>query len=370
MSRCLTFVAALFATALLVTDPSPCIAADQDSCLQTRQHALQTLDSAFKSKTELWSTVRERLRKSDLAADVNQQEIEKILSDLSSQKTQLVEEVERAARECPKIANGPESIAIIVDRVEGDSLFFTENFLKALDNPEALWGGSNSIIQKLDWAVTPLSPASQTPSSNATSSPLDVALNKLVAGNIVFNNPERMTVGRSRIVEVKLSTRLSPDELKSKLTEAGKKESAELKVGDRMSATLNGGGAFDISPSVPQVQWIDQTQVTTWAWSVTPKLVGTQYLLLTFDAVISIDGKDGTRNVSTLTHQIDVEVGWPTSVSEWFDLLKNISWLWATILVPLTLFFVGLWRRIKRRRFKHDGASPAFNSDGTPPFIS
>jgi hypothetical protein len=185
-------------------------------------------------------------------------------------------------------------------------------------------------------------------------SPLDTALSKLVAGNVALNNPDRMRVGDSHIVEVKLSTTLSPADLKSQLTEAGNQEAASLLVGDRMSATLNGGDAFDISPPGPQVQWISDSQVTTWTWNVTPKTAGSQYLIMTFDAVITVDGKDGTRNVRTLTHKIDVEIGWPHTPAEWFEFSKkwfdNVNWLWASFLAPIGLLFVGWWRRRVRQQ--------------------
>jgi hypothetical protein len=63
--------------------------------------------------------------------------------------------------------------------------------------------------------------------------------------------------------------------------------------------------------------------VTTWTWNVTPKTAGTQYLILLFDAVITLNGKDANRNVRTLTHPIEVDVGWPETPSEWFDLSKT-----------------------------------------------
>jgi hypothetical protein len=158
-----------------------------------------------------------------------------------------------------------------------------------------------------------------------------------------------MRVGHTQIVEAKLSTTLSAEELKSQLTEAGRKEAVGLKIGDRMQVTLNGGQAFDISPSGPQSQLISRSKITTWTWFVTPKVKGTQFLILSLDCIISLDGKDGTRNVNTLKHQIEVEVGWPDSASEWFELTKkwfeNLSWLWASLLIPMGVYFVAWWRR-------------------------
>src|SRR6266496_1907910 len=181
-------------------------------------------------------------------------------------------------------------------------------------------------------------------------SPLDAALEKLIAGNVAFNTPDRMRVGKSQIIEAKLAVRIPPDVLTTQLTEAGKKESASLSVADRMSASLFGGGAFDVSPSGPQQQLISRQQVTSWTWDVTPKQTGTQYLILSFDAVLTVDGKDGTRNINTFKRSIEVEVGWPETPGEWLEWFKglfdNISWLWATILVPVGLW---IWNRFRKR---------------------
>jgi len=183
---------------------------------------------------------------------------------------------------------------------------------------------------------------------------LDQALARLVSGNVAFNNLQQMIVDRPHVVEVKLSTTLSPSELKAQLTEEGRKETSELSVGDRMAATLNGSAAFTVAPSGPQIQWISGSKETTWKWTVTPKLKGAHYLVLSFDAIITIGGKDGTRNVRTLTQRIDVDVGWPTTVDEWFAFIRkwfeNFSWLWASILVPVGVFIVAKWRRRAARQ--------------------
>jgi hypothetical protein len=72
-------------------------------------------------------------------------------------------------------------------------------------------------------------------------------------------------------------------------------------------------------------------------------------LILTFDAILTLNGKDSTRNVKTLTQPIEVEVGWPETGGEWFEFFKkwfeNVSWLWATILVPVGIVLIALWRR-------------------------
>jgi len=182
-------------------------------------------------------------------------------------------------------------------------------------------------------------------------SALDAALAKLISGNIAFNTPDSMTVGKSKIIEAKLSINLPVDDLIKQLTEVGKKESGSLQVADRMSVTLSGAGAFDVSPSGAQLQFISRQQVTTWTWEVTPKQTGKQFLILSFDVVLTIDGKDGTRNVNTFKRPIEVEVAWPETPGEWLEwfknLFENLSWLWATVLLPVGLW---IWNRFRKKR--------------------
>src|SRR5262249_32616547 len=156
------------------------------------------------------------------------------------------------------------------------------------------------------------------------------------------NVPEHMRVSKTRTLQAKLAVSIAPDELIARITEPGKKESAPLLVSNKMSATLSGGGAFDIAPSGPQTQWSSSHQETLWAWEVTRKQQGMQELTLAFDAHITVDGKEGMRTVNTLTRKIEVEVAWPETLSEWLKFIKetgeNLGWLWATILVPVGVF--------------------------------
>jgi hypothetical protein len=181
--------------------------------------------------------------------------------------------------------------------------------------------------------------------------PVEDALAKLIKANVAFNVPEHMQVSKTRTIQAKLAVNITPDEHIAKLTESGTRESQPLLVSNQMSATLSGGGAFDISPSGPQTQWISSTQETSWSWEVTPKQQGTQKLTLAFDAHISVGGKEGTRTVNSLTRKIEVEVAWPDTPSERLKFVKgtgeNLGWLWATILVPVVLFVANKVRKLR-----------------------
>jgi hypothetical protein len=61
---------------------------------------------------------------------------------------------------------------------------------------------------------------------SAVLSPLNVALRALVSGNIAFNTPDHIPLGKSQIVKAKLSKNLPSNVLLKQLNEAGAKESA------------------------------------------------------------------------------------------------------------------------------------------------
>jgi hypothetical protein len=200
--------------------------------------------------------------------------------------------------------------------------------------------------------ATPPSPSrpAPIPDGSATDSPLDLQLKKLVQGNIAFNNPEKMQVGETEQIEAKLAVAIPADKLMGLLTAAGKRESASLEVPDHMQATLTGGAAFDVSPAGPQSQWISKDAPTEWHWLVTPKLTGPQYLTLTVDAIITINGDKDTRNITTLTRPIEVDVAHPHNEEEWVAWIKNqgeaFGWGWGALAAVIAVL-TGFWHKMR-----------------------
>ncbi len=198
-------------------------------------------------------------------------------------------------------------------------------------------------------SVVPVPPPVPVPTPNVLST-VDEALDRLIDGNAAFNAPDKAQVDKPFIVEAKLSVRLRRDEIEVLIKEPGKRMVAALKVSDRMAATLSGGSAFDISPDGPQDQWISGKATTDWTWQVTPRRAGEQFLVLSFDAYMTVNGKDDKRVVNTFKHGISVDVSWPATVSEWLEFIKktgeDISWIWVTLLVPIG---GAIWAWIRRR---------------------
>lgn len=182
---------------------------------------------------------------------------------------------------------------------------------------------------------------------------IDDVLKVLKTAKVGFNPPKKTIVKHQLILEAKLSAHLTAEDLKLLFQEPGTVEVAPLKVSDRIAATLSGGSAFEISPSGPQEQWISESETTNWTWHVTPLSSGHQTLILSFDAIVSFDGKDDKRNVNTLKREIDVEVeptSLPQSFADGLQFVKengeNLHWVWGTLLVPLV---GGIWTWFRRR---------------------
>jgi hypothetical protein len=205
------------------------------------------------------------------------------------------------------------------------------------------------------------------PSRPPVSQPItvDEALAHLRAANVAFNTPDQARVGKQFVVEAKLSTHLLREDMSVLIEEPGKREVATLKVSDRMAATLSGGSAFEVSPSGPKEQWISDQELTEWDWQVSPRSVGDQVLILSFDAVISLNGREDRRTINTFKRRITVAVGWPQTGGEWLDFIRktgeNVSWIWVTLLIPIG---GGLWALIKHR------AWPAWPSKPTESDLS
>jgi hypothetical protein len=188
---------------------------------------------------------------------------------------------------------------------------------------------------------------------------VDQALDKLLSASLAFNAPDRARLGKELVIQAKLSTLLGESELKSLIqsemerqrVESGRVETTTLKISDQVEATLYGGTAFDVAPSGPQRQWISGKEPTSWIWKITPKVAGLQTLILSFEPVILINGRESKRHLSPIIKRIEVEVGWPETFGEWLDLIRkygeNLWWIWATLLIPIG---GGIWAWWKRRR--------------------
>jgi hypothetical protein len=280
--------------------------ADEEACGKAKDAGLQTVNTAFGSKRDLWLKIAKTVHDKGFDAQkfpvimpngkADTVDLPDVLAKIAFENANAVQKIEEVARDCTNGVAGPEKISALATVLSTDAIAaILPTQATRIDASQILsgqpLGGPGGLTPKVrddilqglglnnELAKVIRDPScvlrGGCPAGTSRYSALDQALNELIAGNVAFNNPQRMTVSRARVVEVKLSTTLSIEELKALLSQAGNRETAGLEVGDRMSATLNGGAAFDISPSGPQTQPISQRQVTTWTWNVTPKASGT-----------------------------------------------------------------------------------------------
>ena len=147
------------------------------------------------------------------------------------------------------------------------------------------------------------------------------------------------------VVQLVLSPSFSSDELKARITEPGKKESASIPFSRRVEAHLT-GSAFKIAALGAEIpREVKPGRVCEWSWEVTPTQYGTQWLFLTIDAVVAIDGKDAAEYEQVFKKAIKVKVTVSQRVVRFVG--NNWQWLWTVGLVPL-----GGWllARVPRKR--------------------
>ncbi len=167
----------------------------------------------------------------------------------------------------------------------------------------------------------------------------------LKTSNIAYNTPETIQMDDTAVVQLVLSPSLSSDELKAIITEPGKKESASIPFSRRVEAHLT-GSAFKIAALGAEIpREVKQGRVCEWSWEVTPTQSGTQWLFLTIDAVVAIDGKDTAEYEQFFKKAIKVKVTLSQRVASFVG--NNWQWLWTVGLVPL-----GGWllARVGRKR--------------------
>ena len=197
----------------------------------------------------------------------------------------------------------------------------------------------------------------RTPADRA--SLVDSVRETLRNANVAFNAPDHGKVGKTFVVEAKVSQVLTSELLGKEITEPGKVETAPLRVSRLLIATLSGGEAFDVSPSGRQSKFVSESGITTWTWQVTPKSAGeARLLILTFDAVIKVDDQTDNLTINTFKRSLHVDVDWPENAGQWLDWVKkngeNIHWIWVTVVLPTVMAFLA-WLTGKRSRAARDG---------------
>lgn len=172
---------------------------------------------------------------------------------------------------------------------------------------------------------------------------IDSILAGLPLATVAFNVPTDVALGESVVIQLLLSTKAPIADLQRKVTEAGERVGARIKVSDRMEARLT-GPRFKIEAITPEAQAISSSELTTWRWEVEPTATGRQRLHLTLSAILDVRGSPSTRMIRTFDRTLAVDVSLSKRVANFLG--NNWQWLWTAILVPAVAWYAA---RRKRR---------------------
>lgn len=174
-------------------------------------------------------------------------------------------------------------------------------------------------------------------------------IKKLDKGQIRYNLPKEMTVGKSDIIDVLIIASETENIHKYSIKGNGDSVVESIKVSSVMQVDLT-GSKFNIKPLFSNKEkLVTDTSSTTWRWKITPKKVGYQRLTLTVMVNIEIPGYEDEilpYEYKVFDKDITVKVNTIYSVKEF--LKTNWRWVIITIAcfkgIPL---FLGNWKNIK-----------------------
>jgi hypothetical protein len=136
---------------------------------------------------------------------------------------------------------------------------------------------------------------------------IEKALKELPIGKILFNPSEKMKVGDTELVEVRITQNITED-LRKGLEGRGKVKIKETEVSSYMKVCLT-GSAFKIVPEISEPQIIESDKYTEWQFHVTPLKSGLQTLKLTYFVIISIaDYGDRQKEYKVGEWEVNVKV--------------------------------------------------------------
>ena len=197
---------------------------------------------------------------------------------------------------------------------------------------------------------------SPAPTPIAISMDLNTIYQEVVAslpvGSALFNPPERMRQGETKMVEVRVvpvtEEEIEQDEqLQATLTADFEGEHEVLIIPLRVSTVMQAelsGEAFTIVPLMAkeQIQSPDG-EALRWIWEVTPEKAGEQRLTLTLSVVVNAEGMGDKNHVTTEVRQVQIS-GNPIYAASQF-MTGNLEWIVTGLLLPAVGWGWNKWRK-------------------------
>lgn len=169
---------------------------------------------------------------------------------------------------------------------------------------------------------------------------LEEEIKQLQVGQIAFNPPEIMKVGKPERVEVRI-TRESNTDFISTMKGRGHPQIEKLQVYEFMRVDLSGDD-FTIIPLNEPDQIIASTDFTEWTWTVTPNKRGKKVLHLHVSLRIRLPDTEKTKGHPVIDKAIVVKVN-PAYSGKRF-MKENWKWLMTAMVIPLAGL---IWKSLK-----------------------
>jgi hypothetical protein len=161
-------------------------------------------------------------------------------------------------------------------------------------------------------------------------------------GRLLFNPPDRMQLGHTERVEVRLTRTLKLDaELLRHLRGHGEPRLEEIPTTPLMAVTLKGDG-FQITPYSDEEQRVSENQITTWEFDIRALKRGPQLLVMSVSLRIPVPGQTSQRkSIPVCEVTIDVQVGALALVG--YFLASNWQWCFTTAIAVAALLTAVLY---------------------------
>jgi tetratricopeptide (TPR) repeat protein len=150
-------------------------------------------------------------------------------------------------------------------------------------------------------------------------------------GRLLFNPPDRMQLGDTERVEVRLTRTLTLDaELLKDLRGHGEPQLEEIPASPLMAVTLKGDG-FRITPYGDEEQSVTPDEITTWEFDIRALKRGQQRLVISVSLRIPVPGQPLERkSIPVREAIIDVQVGAPAFIV--YFVSANWQWFVGTVI--------------------------------------
>jgi hypothetical protein len=161
-------------------------------------------------------------------------------------------------------------------------------------------------------------------------------------GRLLFNPPDRMELGQTVRVEVRLTRTLELDaELLEHLGGPGEPQLEEIPTAPLMAVTLKGDG-FRITAYSDEEQGVTQGGITTWEFDIRALERGSQRLLMCVSLRIPVPGQPlEHKSIPVREAMIDVQVGTPALVAHFVS--SNWQWFIGTAIAIVAVLVAVLF---------------------------